>query len=70
MNAAETIMVMSSPLGHTSEMRSQDSYRASSQQAVGVVLEDTASSAHVPDRIAGSSVTISSSRAPNTMFTS
>ena len=52
----------------SSRTHSQDSFRASSQQATGGALEDTASSVHAGHVSHGSSAT-QSRRAPNTVFT-
>ena len=60
---------MSSPMEQTSGTRSQASYRASSQQAVGSALQDTALSARVPSPVRGRSTVPPLSVAPNSAFT-
>ena len=57
---------MSSP-AQSEDTRSQDSYHASSQHAVGAALEDTASSARKKGHAGGSSAT-PSLVAPNSAF--
>ena len=60
---------MSSLSGRTSQTRSQESYRASSQEGMGAALEDTASSTLIQFRAKGSSTAISLSVAPNSAYT-
>ena len=59
---------MSSPMERTSETHLQAFYRASSQQAVGSALQDTASFARVPSYARGCSTVVLPSIAPNSAF--
>ena len=60
-------MRMSSPSDKGSETHSQDAVQASSQYAVGMPLEDIASSVRRPGVLPGGSLTILS-RAPNSVY--
>ena len=59
--------MMLSPTKQTKEMWSQDSFHESSQHAVGIVVEDTATSAPRSGEMLGSLMAISS-RAPDSAF--